>query len=269
MKKIIYPFLTLLLAACSASSANPAQRDEPFPTPGPSGTNPHVYPVETGWFEDKLVRYYNMGTNSPLDPSNPTQVLVDGVWVFTTGLNSDGSPIPLEGQNNILDFALGDAQYSDLWQAFFVTPAAGYVPNSITSLAALKASGMTIEKQPILVNCPFVPEGSSLTNSDLPLKKGWVNDKIFFYFDFGPTSATPGKLYAFVTGFNADGSPQLAPGQHFVFDSERASRDYSDFRLVHWVMVDGSYLADSIKSATDIDPAKVTASTIVVNYPQK
>ena len=83
------------------------------------------------------------------------------------------------------------------------------------------------------------------------------------------TSARPGKVYAFITGFSSDGSPQLVPGQHFVFDSARASGGYSDFRVVQWVTVDASYKADSIRAVMDIDPSKVTGSGMVVNYPQK
>lgn len=266
MKKVLFLSVIFLLTACSSGAA---QSEPPFPTPGSLGTEAHVYPVETGWFDGKVARYYNMGANTPLDPDDPSQVLIAGVWVFATGVNADGSPVMLDGQNNILDSAPGDEIYSDLWRVFFVTPAAGYVPNSITSLEALTASGLQIEQQPMLVNCPFVPEGSSLRNDDRPLKKGWVKDKPYFYFDFGQTSAKPGKLYAFVTGFNADGSPQLVTGQHFIFDSDRATQGYSDFRQVYWVQVDGGYQADSIKSAGEIDPAKVTASEIVVNYPQK
>lgn len=267
MKKLLC-LLVFLLAAC-APGASPAQIDPPFPTPGPLASAAHIYPVENGWANGQVVRYYNMGSNSPLDPADPSRVLIAGVWVFVTGAKPDGSPIRLDGQNNILDFAPGEAAYSDLWQAYFVTPSDGYAANSITSLKALKDSGMKIVKQPMLVNCPFVPEGSSLKNSELVLQKGWVGDQAYAYFDFGPTSATPGKLYVFVTGFNADGTPKLVPGQHFIFDSLRGDKTYSDFRIVHWVLVDASYQADSIKSAAAIDQSKVTASKIVVNYPQK
>lgn len=267
MKKLIL-LLTLLITACTPTTPA-AQNDAPFPTPGALPEAAHIYPVETGWQNGQTVRYYNMGTNSPLDPADPSQILIDGVWVFVTSVNADGSPVRLEKQDNILDFAPGDPAYSDLWQAYFITPSAGYVPNSITSLKALNDSDMKIAKQPLILNCPFVPDGSSLKNGDLKLQQGWVNGKSYSYYDFGPTSPKPGKLYAFVTGFNTDGTPKLVAGQHFIFDSQRGDKGYSDFRLVQWVLVDGGYQADSIKSVKDIDPTKVTASTMVVNYPQK
>jgi hypothetical protein len=269
MKKINWLVTLWLLVACSPLPSVPAQIDPPFPPPGLPGTAAQVYALEAGWFEGQSMAYYNLGTNSPLDLEDPTRVKSSGVWVFATGVNPDGSPINLEGQDNLFDTVVGDAVYTDLWQVYFVTPAAGYAPNSITALDALLASGMTIEKQAMLVNCPFVPAGSALADNALPLKKGWVKGQPVVYFDFGPTSPKPGSVYVFVTGFDAGGNPQLVAGQHFIFDSVRASSGYSDFRFVQWVLVDDGYKADSIRSAKDIDPAKVTASTLVVNYPQK
>ncbi len=260
---------TALVGACASAPAAPAQIDPSFPTPGPVGTAARVYAVEQGWYAGQAVEYYNLGANTPLKSDDPERVLVTPVWVFTTGVNPDGSPIKLEGQDNLFDTAPGDAGYTDLWQAFFVIPSADYSPNSLTSADALLASGMTIEKQAMFVNCPIVPPGSSLAGNAKPLTKGWVKGQPVVYFDFGPTSAKPGKVYAFVTGFDANGQPQLAPGQHFVFDASRASMGYSDFWIVHWVRVDPDDTADSIRSADDVDPAQVTASQIVVNYPQK
>lgn len=263
--------IALFITACGGetSPGGPAQIDPPFPPPGPLGTTPHVYPVETGWFDGKAVKYYNFGTNTPLDPQDPSRVAVEGVWVLTTGLNPDGSPIRLEGQHNLFTVIPGDPGYSDLWQPTFVYPPADYQPNSIRSVDELLARGMPMEKQPLLVNCPFVPIGSELADKALPIVKGWVRGQLVEYFDFGPTSAKPGKLYAFVTGFDANGNPQLVPGQHVVFDTSRESQNYSDFWRVHWVKVDSSYRADSIRSAGDVPQNQVIVSTIVVNYPHK
>jgi len=258
-----------LTAACASAPAAPAQLDPPFPPPGPVGAAARVYAVEQGWYAGQAVEYYNLGANTPLKPDDPQRVLVTPVWVFVTGVNPDGSPIKLEGQDSLFDTAPGDAGYTDLWQAFFVTPSAEYAPNSLTSAEALLASGLTIEKQAMFVNCPIVPLGSALADNARPLTKGWVQGQPVVYFDFGPTSAKPGKVYAFVTGFDAGGQPRLVPGQHFVFDASRTSAGYSDFWRVHWVGVDAYYRPDSIRSAEDIRPEQVTPSTIVVNYPQK
>jgi hypothetical protein len=261
--------MTLCLTiACASVPSAPAQIDPPFPAPGPVGAA-RVHAVETGWYQGREVRYYNLGTNTPLKPDDPTRVRVEPVWVFATGVNPDGSPIKLEGQDSLFDTAPGDADYSDLWQAHFVAPSPGYVPNSLTSLEALLASNLAIEKQAMFVNCPIVPPGSSLADEALPPVKGWVKGQPVEYFDFGPTSAQPGKVFVFVTGFGANGEPQLVPGQHFVFDARRGAAGYSDFWVVHWVRVEGDYRADSIRSADEIHPEQVTASEFVVNYPHR
>jgi hypothetical protein len=85
-----------------------------------------------------------------------------------------------------------------------------------------------------------VSPGSSLADNAKPLTKGWVKGQPVVYFDFGPTSVKPGKVYAFVTGFDANGKPQLVPGQHFVFDASRTPAGYSDFWIVQWVTVDAN-----------------------------
>lgn len=258
----------LLMAACNTAPSGPAQIDPPFPTPGPVANTPHVYPIETGWYNGAPAKYYNLGANTPLNPEDPTRVLVQPVWAFVVGKNPDGSPIPLEGQHNLFDVDAGDSGYTDLWQPHFITPPPDYLPDSITSADALLASGLTIEKQAFFVNCPIVPAGSSLAESDLPLKTAWVKGEEVSYFDFGPTSAVPGKVYVFVTGFDSNGAPQLLHGQHFVFDSTRGESGYSDFWIVHWVLVDAAYQPDSIRTASGIT-TEVRPSAIVVNYPHQ
>jgi len=259
--------LGLFLAACAAAPAGPAQIDPPFPAPNTLAAEGRIYAVESGWFDGQAVAYYNLGANTPMNPDDAERVSVMPAWLFITGLNADGSPVKLDEQGTVFNINVGMAGYTDLWQMFFVTPPAGYAADSLTSIDAMEANGLTIEKTPMLVNCPLVPPKAALGDKSKELLPGWVNGQAVFYFDFGVTSAKPGKLYAFVTGFNADSSPQLVPGQHFVFDSSRTSGGYSDFRLVQWVTVDASYKADSIRAAKDIDSSKVTSSGMVVNYP--
>jgi hypothetical protein len=262
-------WILFFLAACSSAPARPAQVDPPFPAPNALAAEGRVYALESGWFDGQAVSYYNLGANASLNPADPERVLVMPAWLFITGTNPDGSPIKLTGQGTVFNINVGVTGYSDLWQISFVTPPADYQPDSLKSIDALQASGMTIEKQAMLVNCPLVPAGATLGDKSKEALKGWVNNQPVFYFDFGVTSAKPGQVYAFVTGFNSDGSPQLVAGQHFIFDSARASGGYSDFRGVQWVTVGASYPADSIRAVKDIDPSRVTASTLVVNYPQK
>jgi hypothetical protein len=270
MKRFLGVLLTLVLTACATPTpSGPAQIDPPFPAPGPVGARPRIYAVESGWVNGQKVNYYNLGTNTPLDPIDPSRVLVEGAWVFVTGENPDGSPIKVEGQGTVFDAIPGDATYSDLWQIFFVSPPADYAPGSITSLAQLQASGLPIEKKPMLVNCPIVPPDSRLEDEVLKLAAGVVRGEPVVYFDFGPTSATPGKVYAFVTGFDAQGRPQLVPGQHFVFSAQRGNAGYSDFWEVYWVVVGADYVADSVTSEADITATQEERSGLIVNYPHK
>jgi hypothetical protein len=256
------------MAACATAPQTPAQVDPPFPRPGPVGAVAHTYPVETGWFNGQAVEYYNLGANTPLNPADPTRVLVEPVWAFVVGQNSDGTPMFLDGQFNLFDVTLGDPDYTDLWQPHFVTPPADYSPGSITAAEQLQTSGFPIAKQPMFVNCPIVPPESTLSDSDLPLKTAWVRGEKVFYFDFGPTEATPGKMYVFITGVDSSNNPILVPGQHFIFDSARGESGYSDFWIVQWVLVDSAYQPDSVRAVADI-PGEIKPSTLVVNYPHK
>jgi hypothetical protein len=262
-RRVLALLSVLALAAC-ALPPFPA-----LPTPGFVGETALVYPLERGWFEGRSIRYYNLGGNTPLDPADPSRVRVEPVWVFATGVNPDGSPVMLPGQDSLFDTRTGDADYSDLWRAHFVTPPAGYVPNSLTSAAAIEAAGLVVAPQPMFVNCPEAPPGSSLAGDALELKRGWVRGEPVFYFDFGPTSPVPGNAYVFITGFDAAGQPRLVAGQAFVFDATTGAAGYSDFWRVHWVQVAPGYVPDSLRAARDIDPALVTATDRVMNFPHQ
>ena len=266
MKRILSCFLLYLTTACSQAPAAPAQIDPPFPAPGPVAASPHIFPIETGWFNGNKVEYYNFGTNTSLNPNDPTRVHIEPVWQFVIGQNADGSPIPLPDQHSIFPTTAGDPNYSDLWQPHFVTPSADYVANTLTSAEQLLASDLKIDKQAFFVNCPIVPADSTLTDSDLPLKTAWVKGNETAYYDFGPTAARPGNLYVFVTGFDEANQPLLVPGQHFIFDRTRSESGYSDFWIVQWVQVAAAYSPDSVRAVADIQ-GTITASTLVVNYP--
>jgi hypothetical protein len=260
--------LALLLAACETLPTTPAQIQAPFPTAGAVEKTGRIYSVENGWFNGKAIQYYNMGTNTSWRSDVSTGLKIEPVWAFVTGVAADGSPNKLAGQEALFDVKPGDATYTDLWQAHFVTPTSDYKPNSVTSLEALNKSGLKIEKQAMFVNCPIVPADSKLGGEAIPLQKGWVKGEPVFYFDFGPTNPKPGKVFAFITGFDANKQPKLVAGQHFIFDSTRGAAGYSDFWIVQWVMVDSNFKAESIKSASEIK-FKVEPSTLVVNYPHK
>jgi len=266
MRQYLIPLLVISLTACTSTATQPAQIDPPFPPPGSLAASSHIYPVESGWFNGTAVQYYNLGTNTPLNPDDPTRVRVEPVWKFISGQNADGTPIDFPDQHGLFNTTVGDANYSDLWQPFFVTPPTDYVAETITSADQILNSNFPIEKQAFFVNCPIVPAGSSLADSDKPLKLAWVNGVQVAYFDFGPTSARPGNVYVFITGFDQNNQPVLVSGQHFIFDHDRNESGYSDFWIVQWVQVGADYQPDSVRTVSAL-PGKIIPSTLVVNYP--
>jgi hypothetical protein len=264
-------FLVSILGACATqpTPTGSAQALPPFPAVGTLGDSPQVFPVETGWVDGQAIEYYNMGTNAPLNPNDPTRVMVAPGWLLVTSVNTDGTPNRIEGQYTIFDVLPGEAGHSDLWQIHFVFPPDDYQANTFRSVDEIDQSGYQVDKSLMLVNCPFAPLGSSLGDNSRELKPGWVDGVEFDYFDFGVTSAVPGEMYAFITGFDSNHQPLLIPGQHFIFNARRGDPGYSDFWLVHWVLVDTSYQADAIRNVTDIPAEKVTVSNLVVNYPHR
>lgn len=123
----------------------------------------------------QVAEYYNFDVM----PTAPIPI-----WVFFT----PGANTPVPGQLNIIDKIPGDANYSDFWQVYKVNVPADYVANSVTSAAEVAALGYTVEPQPIIVNCPVVPDGSTATKrlagESNALVECWYRDKVGVYFSF-------------------------------------------------------------------------------------
>lgn len=208
MKKntFLLPF-ALLVAACAPPASAPVGPVQPVIAPPGLPTTAQVYAVETGWHNNQPVRYYNFGVNTALSALDPTRVLVEPVWVVITGFDANEAPVRLEGQGGLFTTTVGQPNYSDLWQVHAVTAPAGYVPDSVQAVATLTASGLPVERLPMLVNCPFVPPGSRLADEALPLRPGWVDGQPVAYFDFGSTRAQPGHVYIWVDSLARRASP--------------------------------------------------------------
>ena len=99
-----------------------------------------------GFYEGGGVQYLDLG-QVKLAPGNKTAP----IWAFTNGA---------DGQQNIIDVVPGDKGYSPLWTVEKVTWADGVTPRVLRSAdevkAAVAAGEATIEKTPIVVNCPVV-----------------------------------------------------------------------------------------------------------------
>jgi len=122
-----------------------------------------------------MTEYYNFDVQ-PMTPVN--------IYAFF----KSGSTAPVPGQNNVINTIPGDAGYNDFWVVNKVTVPDDYVPNSITSLAEILASGYNIQKTNSIVNCPVVPFGSTASKKfgggSQALTLGWYNGKAVAYFDF-------------------------------------------------------------------------------------
>ncbi len=122
-----------------------------------------------------ITQYYNFDAQS----ATP-----DDIYVFFT----TGSTTPLVGQYNVIPTIPGDVGYSDFWKINKVTVPVGFVVNSLTSEAAIIASGYVITKTSTIVNCPVVPYGSTASKKfgggAQVLTLGWYKDKAIAYFNF-------------------------------------------------------------------------------------
>lgn len=123
----------------------------------------------------EVVRYYNFD----IQPTAPAPIYV---------LFRKGEDEPVDGQLNIVDVVPGDEGYNDFWRVMKVTVPAGYVANTITSLAEIRQAGYPVTPTTKLVNCPIVPDGSTARlragGESAGLHQGWYRGMVVFYFTF-------------------------------------------------------------------------------------
>ncbi|MEX2247558.1 MAG: hypothetical protein WEC75_12840 [Dehalococcoidia bacterium] len=220
----------------------------------------------SGWYKDRAVKYYDFGANTPLASGNTVQTAP--IYVFIHGMNADGSPDFVAGQHNVVDDVPGDDGYSDLWQVMLVTVPDGYEPDSITSKDEIDAAGYEITETDMFVNCPIVPEGTTLEDGK-PLVQGWNKGEEVFYPDFGQNSPTAIPIWVFIHGMNPDGTPDFVEGQQNIIDSVPGDPGYSAFWRVNMVTAPQDYVPNSIRSAADVlaSDFPITQTDMVVNCP--
>jgi hypothetical protein len=122
------------------------------------------------------IQYYNFDVQSLI--SAPIFVLF-----------REGEDTPVDGQLNIIDVIPGESGYNDFWHVHRVTVPAWYQANTVTSLEELMAMDYTIERTPVIVNCPVVPEASTAQlrfgkDESNGLIRGWYRDQVVYYFSF-------------------------------------------------------------------------------------
>jgi hypothetical protein len=112
----------------------------------PAGSTLAEGPALTqGWYKGEEVFYPDFGMN------NRSAI---PIYVLIHGMNADGTPDFVEGQQNIIDSVPGDPGYSAFWQVMMVTVPADYEVNSIRSREAVIAAGFPITTTDMVVNCP-------------------------------------------------------------------------------------------------------------------
>ena len=152
----------------------------------------------------------------------------------------------------------------------FVTVPADYEANNITSFEAIEEAGYELTMPGLFVNCPIVPEGSELENpDDAPLVTGWYRGEQIVYFDFGPNPPQTAPIYAFVTGFDAEGNPEFVEGQQNVIGVVPGDEGYSAFWYVNLVVVPEDYEANSLTSVQEVLDAgyEMMQPGLLVNCP--
>lgn len=232
----------------------------------PSAHAQEEFSLVDGWFRDRAVEYYDFGTNTPLVGDSAVQT--SPIYAFIHGMNADGTPDFVEGQHNVVATVPGDAGYSDLWQVVLVTVPEDYEADSITSEQGVLDSGYETTVTDMFVNCPIVPEGSTLEGGE-ELTQGWHDGEEVFYPDFGANPATVAPIWVLIHGMNADGTPDFVEGQQNIIDTVPGQADYTAFWRVNLVTVPEDYEANSITSAADVLSAgyEITETDMVVNCP--
>lgn len=218
-----------------------------------------VYAIGQGWHDGVAIDYVDFQAETVL--AEDGSVLVAPIWVFITGFDGEGRPQILRGRT-VVDVVPGDAGYSDLWDVQFVTVPEDY-DGGIHSLAELEASGLPISPSGMLVNCPIVPEGSSVeTGHDL--RPGWYRGEPMFYYDVGLSPTIAGDAYVMVAGLDESGEPTEVVGTPVLSGDLEG-----DFWRLSYVMVDGEFGANSIRSLAELEASglAVTSTEVLLNWP--
>ncbi len=219
-----------------------------------------------GWYRDREVQYYDFGMNTPL--AQGSSVLTAPIYVFITGMDADGNPEFLEGQHNIVGRIPGHDGYSDLWQVMLVTAGEDYEADSVKSVDEVMSGNFEVTETNMFVNCPLVPEGTTLEGGE-ELVQGWHNGDAVFYPDFGANPPVAIPIWAFITGKDADGKPQFFEGQMNIIDSIPDDAAYSAFWRVNLVTAPEDYEANAVKSAAEVREMEfeVEQTDLIVNCP--
>jgi hypothetical protein len=119
-------------------------------------------------------------------------------------------------------------------------------------------------------------ESDSLEGTNHAVERAWRDGQMVGYIDFG-TNTRPDRngnvivapIWAFVSGFDEDGTPRMIEGHRTVLDVVPGDAGYSDLWDVQFVVVPEGYDSESIHSLADLEASglDVVPSGMLVNCP--
>lgn len=202
------------------------------------------FELKRGWYRGQAIQYFDIG---------PQENTTASVFLFITGIDSNGAPRLVPGQQPVFSSLPGLEHFSAIWQVQYVQVGPGYAANAVRD--GREALGMALAGRARMivpgtfVNYSIVPDGSRLDGDPdaRPLLRGWYKGAQVPYFDFGITRREPAPIFPFVTGF-VDGGPQFLRAQANIVDaipgSEGGTHDLWD---VMFVESPAGYEPDSIR----------------------
>jgi len=227
------------------------------PLVAPGSTLDNGQAIIQGWYKNAPIFYFNFGP----DPGVPIII-----WVFVNSSN-------VEVGQHVVNEIPGNMGYSAFWIVNLVNVPDDYVANTIFSAADIP-SDYTSAFPGIIKNCPIIstqPEGT-LFNITLC----WYQDRQVKYYNFGNRSQynSPSiasiPIYVFVTALPGNnGSPVKVPGQFNVINFNVNDPGYSDLWQINFVLVDSTYVANSITNTTELFAKYASSLTVgpLVNCP--
>jgi hypothetical protein len=108
-----------------------------------------------GWANGEKVYSWRVAGDFVRDPNNPNNILVSNVYTIISGYDKNNIPLPIAGQQNIVDTTPGDENESPLKLLSFVKAATDYKPQTIQSADEIKLTGYETKSSGAYVNAPI------------------------------------------------------------------------------------------------------------------
>jgi hypothetical protein len=197
--------------------------------------------LEEGWCGGQRVRYLAAGTTS-LSPAD--------MYIMIQGFTKEGQPDVLPTHRQVLNNIPGMPSYSALRLVHFVEIDPARPPGSIKSVPEVMAAAKAIHTPGIILNTPVVPRD---TNTVLPVIPAWHSGNEVAYLDGGPVPLRTNNVFLCVFGVDrASHKIVYVPQQKMIFQYPPRHPMYSPVCRLHYVKVEASYEANSIRSVEEI-----------------